>query len=154
MSISIRPIMPRVRYSCTTPRRSLGRQSPWRSLHVAVRAQSRAKTGRSRGECSSVYDSEKTISYPIRYQERLSVRRGKEQQSATPLAVYCRCRIMHHPCRCSPCAATSVRWTIWLRSHRPLQRPSPINLSRPGRPSFDLPFDASTPSHTGSPDSV
>jgi len=50
--------------------------------------------------------------------------------------------------------ADLVRWTIWLRSHRPLQRPSPINLSRPGRPSFDLPFDASTPSHTGSPDSV
>ncbi len=107
MSTSIRLITPRVHYSCTMPHCSLGRQSPWRSLQVAVRAQSRAKTGRSRGTHSSVYDNEKMISYPVRYQERLLVCHGKEQRSVTPLTVYCRRRFMHHPSRCSPCAATS-----------------------------------------------
>ena len=63
----------------TMPCCSLGQQSSWRSLHVAIRSQSRAKTSQSQDKCSSVHDSEKMISYPIRYQERLSVRHGKEQ---------------------------------------------------------------------------
>src|SRR5258708_12209607 len=47
-----------------------------------------------------------------------------------------------------------VRWMTWLHSHRPLQCPSPLNLSHPGCPSFNLPSDTSTSSRTGSPNSV
>ena len=46
-----------------------------------------------------------------------------------------------------------VKWANWLRSFRPLQRPShTIEPSR--RPSLDLPSDSSIQSHPGLQDSV